>query len=97
MSGGSHDYLCFQVKEEYVGAMHDKEMDDLMDDISKILHGLEWYDSGDIGEDTYRKQLKEFKKKWFTSNRNERLKEIVSSECDKLKHELIQMIGATDE
>ena len=93
MSGGSHNYLCFQVEEEYVGSMHDKEMDMLIDDVSKILHDLEWYDSGDIGEDTYRKRINEFKKKWFQDSRTDRMKAIIIEECERLKKELLEYVG----
>ena len=93
MSGGSHEYLCFQVEEEYVGSMHDKEMDALIDDVSKVLRGLEWYDSGDIGIDEYRECIRAFKKKWFMDSREDRMKAMVEEECGKLKEELLNCIG----
>ena len=34
MSGGSHNYICYRIEEDLVGQMEDKELDDLMRDIS---------------------------------------------------------------
>lgn len=90
MSGGSYNYLCFRVEEEYVDKMHDSELDNMMEDLTELLHDLEWWRSGDYCEETYRKTVQKFKKKWF-GNRDERLREIVLTELDKVK-ENIQLL-----
>ena len=92
MSGGSYGYLCYQVEDEYVGAMYDPELDEMMKDLSKLLHDLEWWRSADYGEDSYRKTVKEFKAKWFCGDRKERLEKIIHQECDKLRDELLKMV-----
>ena len=93
MSGGHWDYICYRV-EEMAGYTHDKEIDMLVKDFAQLLHDLEWYDSADIDEDTYRKTVREFKKKWLGgANREERLIEIVNRAYDELRNELINMIG----
>jgi hypothetical protein len=94
MSGGSYNYTCFRIEEEYVGHMHDAELDELMKDIYKVTHDLEWWQSCDIGEDDYRKTVLAFKKKWF-GKRDERLKGIIETKCAELKAELLTMIGET--
>lgn len=93
MSGGSHNYICFSIEEELVGKMHDIELDDLMADVAKLAHAVEWMDSGDTCEETYRKEVAAFKKKWFTDSRDERLKGYVDEAIAKLKTELYAMIG----
>jgi hypothetical protein len=93
MSGGSHNYICYQIEEELVGTMHDKELDDLMKDIAELAHDVEWYDSSDIGETEYKESVKKFKNKWFKSNREERLKGYINKAIEDLKTELINLIG----
>lgn len=65
MSGGSHDYAYSKVDREYVGHMHDPELDEMIEGLVKVLHDVEWWQSGDIGEEAYRETTKEFKDKWL--------------------------------
>lgn len=74
MSGGSKNYLYCAIEENFVGQMHDKEMDDLMRDIVTLAHDLEWYESGDYDKQDYTDSVKAFKRKWFGTDRSERLK-----------------------
>ena len=97
MSGGSYSYTFCRVEEEYVGAMHDAELDEMMKDLVDVLHDVEWWQSSDIGEDDYRKTVKAFKAKWFDSDRGERLKPIIERKINKVRKELMDMIGGEDE
>ena len=45
--------------------MHDRELSELMADVMCLLYGLEWFDSCDIGEETYKECVNKFKAKWF--------------------------------
>ena len=45
--------------------MHDRELSELMADVMCLLYGLEWFDSCDIGEETYKECVKKFKEKWM--------------------------------
>ena len=96
MSGGSYNYEYCRVEDEYVGAMHDAELDEMMKDLVEVLHDVEWWQSGDICEDDYRKTVKAFKAKWFDSDRGERLKPIIEREINKIRKELMDMIGGED-
>lgn len=93
MSGGSHDYICYKVEEYCVGEMHDAEMNDLMKDLVAVLHDLEWWQSGDIGEEGYRETVELFKKKWFHADRETRLQGYVDASIDNLRKEIYTMIG----
>ena len=73
MSGGSFDYMCFQVENTYSGEMRDCELNEMIVDLCKVLKDLEWWQSGDICEEDYRKSVKEFKEKWFGRTQEERL------------------------
>ena len=97
MSGGSYCYKYCEVDDYYVGAMYDEELNEMMKDLVKVLHDVEWWQSSDIGEDSYRKTVKEFKDKWFNSDRSERLKPIIDRRINEVRTELINMIGGDDE
>ena len=97
MSGGSYAYKFCTIEEYYVGAMYDAELDEMMKDLVEVLHDVEWWQSADISEENYRKTVKEFKDKWFNSDRGERLKPIIDRKINKLRTELIYMIGGDTE
>ena len=93
MSGGSHGYIYCRIQEELCGQMYDAELNDLMKDIAKLAHDLEWYDSSDISEESYKKTVAEFKRKWFKAEREERLKDYIDDAMDKLRSEMYTLIG----
>ena len=53
--------------------MHDRELSELMADVICLLYGLEWFDSCDIGEETYKECVNKFKAKWMHRTENDRL------------------------
>ena len=53
--------------------MHDRELSELMADVMCLLYGLEWFDSCDIGEETYKECVNKFKAKWMHRTENDRL------------------------
>ena len=93
MSGGSYDYICYKLEEECNGRMYDIEMNDMIKDLCNVLHALEWWQSSDTSEETYRKCLSEFKEKWFKGNREERLKGYIDQQTNLVKSELYNLIG----
>ena len=97
MSGGSMNYLYSRVYDA-VGMMDDAELDELIRDISDLLHDCEWWHSSDICEETYRKSVVEFKKKWFgnSANRSERLEKIIDEKINQVRKECRQLIGFTE-
>ncbi|MBR6968516.1 MAG: hypothetical protein IKH78_08280 [Ruminococcus sp.] len=93
MSGGSKNYICYKIEAELCGQMHDDEINDLMEDIKKLAHDLEWWISSDISKERYFETVKEFKKKWFESTRDERLKDYVDRKTKELRDDLYILIG----
>ncbi len=89
MSGGSYSYVYCQVENECVGRMFDRQLDEMMKDLVKVLHDLEWWRSSDTGEDTYRRAVTEFKKKWFKQRKIDVQKQI-ESEFERTKDELMK-------
>lgn len=89
MSGGSYKYGCFRLEELYVGHMYDDEMNDMMKDLYKVLHDVEWWQSDDIGEEVYRETVNEFKDKWF-GKRDENLRRTLARRLEKAKLEVLE-------
>ncbi|MBQ8135357.1 MAG: hypothetical protein IJ192_13285 [Clostridia bacterium] len=96
MSGGSHSYIFLKIEDELVGQMEDPELDDLMQDVANLAHDLEWADSGDYSKDQYFKTVAEFRKKWFDTSRNERLKDYIDKELHEQKMKLYRLIGKNE-
>ena len=93
MSGGSFNYGYTKIEYDYVGYMQDREMDDLMKDVAEVMHDLEWWQSGDIGEEDYRETIKKFKQKWFKQSNNKRIKKYINDELNQLKENLNGLLG----
>ena len=89
MSGGSYSYVYCKVENECVGRMFDRQLDEMMKDLVKVLHDLEWWKSSDTGEDIYRRAVTEFKKKWFKQRKIDVQKQI-ESEFERTKDELMK-------
>lgn len=92
MSGGSHGYIFGRIEDELCGQMEDVELNDLIADVAKLAHDLEWYHSGDICKDDYKKSVQEFKCKWFRDGRPERLRGYIEEAIGKTRAELLDMI-----
>lgn len=93
MSGGSYSYIYSHLQEECENRMYDAEMNDLIIDLCEVLHDLEWWKSGDISERNYRETLFKFKKKWFSGNREERLKVYIDNQLGIVRNQLYSLIG----
>ena len=93
MSGGSYGYIYSRLEEECVGRMYDAEMNDMINDLCEVLHDLEWWQSGDSGEDKYKATLTKFKAKWFKGNRKERLKGYIDEQIGIVRKQLYALIG----
>ena len=89
MSGGSLDYFYCQL-QEHVGDFGDKELDELVKDLTELFHDREWYLSSDYGEGEWNEARDKFKKKWFTEvGRQERIEKYL----DTIKFEIMQSLG----
>ena len=89
MSGGHYNYMYCRIEDEYVDRMYDSQLNEMMKDLCKLLHDLEWWQSCDTGEDTYRRTVTEFKKKWFKQTKIDVQKQI-ESKFEQTKDELLK-------
>ena len=97
MSGGSYSYIFSTLSMECEGRMYDAEMNDLIKDLCDLLHALEWWQSGDTSESTYREELSRFKAKWFKGDRQERLKGYIDEQIGIVRSQLYSLIGEPQE
>lgn len=93
MSGGSYNYIYSKLKAECEGNMYDAEMNELIHDLAEVLHDLEWWQSADSSEKRYRETLAKFKSKWFSIDRNVRLKRYIDEQIGIVRRQLYEMIG----
>lgn len=89
MSGGSYNYIFTNIEYDLVGRMYDTELNEMMKDLVEVLHDLEWWISGDIGEERYRESVTKFKSKWFKRRKCD-IEELVNEEFEKKKEELLK-------
>ena len=103
MSGGRFNYADGNLKSEMFGwvdepynVMEDEEVSELVWDLLDLIHEFDYYVSGDILREDYIKAKNDFKNKWF-GNRKIRLEKIVDRKIEKLKSEIVEMIGEVNE
>lgn len=85
MSGGSLDYFCYTL-EDHADDLGDKELNDLVKDLSKLFHDREWFLSGDTCEGHWNEARDAFKAKWFTAHgRQERIEKYLSEFEDEVR------------
>lgn len=89
MSGGSYNHGYINIEYEYVGRMKDNELNEMMKDLVGVLHDVEWYEDGDISEETYRETVTEFKSKWFKRRKCD-IEELVNEVFEMKKAELLK-------
>lgn len=86
----SHVYFDdLEDEEECVNRMFDSQLNEMMKDLVKVLHDLEWWQSCDCDEKRYREEVTKFKKKWFKQTKIDVQKQI-ESEFERTKDELMK-------
>ena len=91
MSDGSMGYAYSQITE-YAEMLCDKELEELARDLAKVYHDAEWWHSSDSNEENYRKGVLEFKAKWFTGVREDRLRGYIDEIANKAKHDCLKLL-----
>ena len=66
----------------------DLVISELVFDVFCLIHSFDWYCSSDTCEETYRKDVARFKKKWIKQIPKSTIKEIVTEETSRLRDEL---------
>ena len=71
-----------------IDPLEDLVISELVFDVFCLLHSYDWYKSGDTCDDTYRNDIKRFKKKWLKTLPASRITEIVEDETNRLREKL---------
>lgn len=95
MSGGSMNYIYNYVLEASE-LTHDIEIKEILEDLSKVLHEEEWWQSADKDKQSYLLALSQFKAKWFSEPREERLKKYIDDSLQEMKDHLYSLIGGNE-
>ena len=86
---GDDDYQQSVKNVRKINPCEDRQITELVFDVFCLLHSLDWYRSGDTGEETYNADLKFFKKKWLKPCGEELVKREVNKCVDDLRNELM--------
>ena len=66
----------------------DVEMSEIFWDMLCVLQSLDWYESGDTSESTYRADVAYFKKKWLGKPPEKRIGSIINRSVEKMKDDI---------
>ena len=101
MSRGRFNYLNEHLKTEMYGydeergninPYEDHEISELMFDLLNLTYSLDSYLSSDTCREDYIEDKKKFKEKWFKTDREHRIKNIIVEQLELTKKELLEMI-----
>lgn len=88
MSGGSLNYFYADLSD-HVGDFDDKELDELVSDLSELFHDREWYLSADTGVGSWNEARDAFKEKWFTKHgRQKRIEKYLADVAEEVRKSL---------
>lgn len=74
----------------------DVEISELIFDVFCLIHSYDWYASGDTGEDTYRKDVEYFKRKWFGKTARQRAEKVAKDAIEEFSEDIKKIFGVTD-
>lgn len=85
MSGGSLNYFYAEL-EDHCQDLGDKELNELVLDLSRLFKDREWYLSSDTGIGQWNEARDAFKDKWFTQHgRQERIEKYIADFEDEVR------------
>lgn len=76
-----------------INPFHDVEMSEMFWDILVVLQSLDWFDSADTSELTYREDVEYFKNKWLGKTTDERINKMIDDAVEKARHEINVALG----
>ncbi len=102
MSRGFWEYKNEYLKRDIFGwgsesadvpnVFEDREINGIIFDMFNLMYDFDSYKCGDSERERYTEAVGKFKAKWFGS-RDERLKAIVGEELERVRTELLEVIG----
>ena len=76
-----------------VNPLEDKQLSELCWDLFCILHSYDWYVCSDTCEETYRKDVEYFKKKWLKPTPKELTRREIDNAIEEMREELYKSLG----
>ena len=73
--------------------LEDKLMSEMLWDMLCVLHSYDWYICGDNCEETYREDVKRFKKKWLKRGEAELTRREIDVALEETRMELYKALG----
>ena len=86
----SNNYVYYV--NEALTYVEDAEIKDLILDIAKLLHDVEWYTENVQDPDKGQELIFKFRNKWFKQSRTKRLQEYINSALDMVKDDFNQLL-----
>lgn len=77
--------------------LKDKQLSELCWDMLCVIHSYDWFVSGDTGEETYREDVKRFKKKWLKPSPEKLVKAEIEKSVEELRQELLTTLGGAED
>ena len=71
----------------------DVEISELIFDVFCLIHSYDWYACGDTGEDTYRKDVDYFKRKWFGKTAMQRAEKVTKDAIEEFAEDIRKIFG----
>jgi len=72
----------------------DVEISELIFDVFCLIHSYNWYACGYTGEDTYRKDVEYFKRKWFGKTAMQRAEKVTKDAIEEFAEDIRKIFGA---
>lgn len=76
--------------------LEDKQLSEMLWDMFCVLHSYDWYACSDTGEDTYRKDVEYFKKKWLKASPEELVRREIDANLEEARQAIYQSLGIKD-
>ncbi len=73
--------------------MEDKQLSELVFDVLCLIHSVDWYLSDDTCEETYRKDVTFFKKKWLKVKPDDLTKAEIDKSVQEFREEMYKTFG----
>lgn len=89
---GEGAYETYVKRARRLDPMEDKQLSELVYDVFCLLHSLDWYKSGDTGEDTYLADVAYFKNKWLKGRRKALEREEIDKQIEELREDLYRSL-----
>lgn len=88
LNGETHDECVRLVVK--ANPLRDQEISALVFDLFCLLHSFDYAESGDRDLEDYRNDINTFKKRWFSTPRNEQIKIMIDLCTDNLRQDLYE-------